>query len=217
MSGLSIERRLVPFEIDEKVERRAAYGALTSVFMAAFAGYALYQNRKRGSVQLSTLDLLQLGLASYRLGRLVSYDKVAETYRSPFARTVPDPSGADMTVVPRGQGMRAAIGEMIACPICSGTWIAAGLVYGLGLLPRPTRILLNIMSSIGLAELFNAVTEALQWTGQLQRERAGSERMAKSDGQHREPEESPAHPRREIATHRFEDRIELTEHEYPAS
>src|SRR5690606_4392915 len=107
-------------------------------------------------LDLRPFDLAQLALATYRLGRLTSYDKVAETYREPFTETVPDPTGAGETVVPEGTGVRRALGELIACPICAGTWIAAALVYGLHLAPRPTRVFLAIMSSIGGAELLNA-------------------------------------------------------------
>jgi hypothetical protein len=53
------------------------------------------------------------------------------------------------------------------------------LVYALHIAPRPTRILVAIMSAVGLAELVDAATEALQWSGQIARERAGTERSAK--------------------------------------
>ena len=71
-------------------------------------------------------------------------------------------------------GARRALGELLSCPICSGTWIAAALVYGLGIVPGPTRAFLAIMSAIGVAELLNAATEALQWTGEAERKQAGS-------------------------------------------
>jgi hypothetical protein len=77
-------------------------------------------------------------------------------------------------VVPEGEGVRRAIGELFSCPICAGTWIASALVYGLEIAPRPTRIFLAIMSAIGLSEIFNSATEALQWTGEAARKQAGS-------------------------------------------
>jgi hypothetical protein len=77
-------------------------------------------------------------------------------------------------VVPKGFGARRALGELISCPICAGTWMAALLVYGLGFAPRATRAFLAIMSSIGIAELLHAATEALQWTGEAERKEAGS-------------------------------------------
>lgn len=176
-------------KIPPRLEKRLTYTSLTGIFMGIFALFTFARGRKhKQMVEIKPFDLVQLGLASYRLGRLVSYDKVFEAYRAPFTRTVPDPSGEDMTVVPRGKGTRSAIGELIACPICAGTWIAAGLVYGLNLFPGATRTFMAIMSSIGLAEFINAATEALQWSGQLAREKAGTERAS-----HEDPHNHTAH------------------------
>jgi hypothetical protein len=158
------------------MQRRATYVALSSVFTALFTAFSLYEHRKAKKDDFTALDLVMLGLASYRTGRMVAYDKVFETERMPFAETVPDPTGAGETVVPKGTGFRYAIGELISCPICVGTWIAAILVFGLTIMPGPTRMFLKIMSGIGLAEFINAGTEALQWNGEAARVRTGSGR-----------------------------------------
>ncbi len=169
-------------QFDASKQRRTTYTALSGTFFAIFTIFSWIQGRKGKQFELKPYDLTLVGLASYRLGRLVAYDKVAEPYRRPFCETVPDPTGAGDTVMPKGEGWRRAIGELISCPICAGTWIAAGLVYGLNLLPGPTRLLLAIMSSIGVGELFNSLTEALCWSGQASREMAGTESMRKKAG-----------------------------------
>jgi len=76
-------------------------------------------------------------------------------------------------VVAEGDGAKRAIGELISCPICTGTWIAALLTYGLYLAPGPTRVLLTILGASGAAELLNASAEVLTWTGQAARKEAG--------------------------------------------
>ncbi len=156
------------------MERRATYVTLSSLFTALFTLFSFIEHRKARKDDFSALDLAMLGLASYRAGRMVAYDKVFETERLPFAETVPDPTGAGETVVPRGTGIRHAIGELICCPICAGTWISAILVFGLVVLPGPTRMFIKIMSGIGLAEFINAGTEALQWNGEAARVRTGA-------------------------------------------
>ncbi|HBY98947.1 MAG: DUF1360 domain-containing protein [Ardenticatenaceae bacterium] len=158
----------------ERVERRATYTTLSAIFLAIFGAFTLRLRREREDLQLQPLDLVQLGFATYRLGRLTAYDKVAETYRAPFTETIQDQTGAGKTVVPEGMGVQRALGELVSCPICAGTWIAAALVYGLNLAPRPTRTFLAVMSSVGVAELLNAATEFMQWTGQAERKEAGS-------------------------------------------
>lgn len=166
----------MPSIIDNKaLEQRVAYLTLTGLFLSLFAAFSLHKQRKGEALPLRPFDLALLGFATYRLGRLAAYDKVTEPLRRPFTETKPDPTGAGKTVVPKGAGARRALGELISCPICAGTWISATLVYGLGLIPNPTRIFLAIMSTIGLAELLNAATEALQWTGQAERKQAGSD------------------------------------------
>lgn len=154
-------------------ERHATYTALSGLFLSLFAAFSLRNRKYHEFLQLSPFDLVQLGLATFRLGRLISYDKVTEVYRLPFTKTVRDVSGVGKTTVPKGGGVRRAIGELISCPICSGTWVAALLVYGMGVAPRATRAFLAIMSAIGMAELLNAAQEALEWTGQEQRREAG--------------------------------------------
>lgn len=157
-----------------KVQRRATYSALSGLFMLVFALFNLLARRARQQVRLKPLDLTMLGFTAYRMGRMVAYDKVFETYRSFFAETVPDPSGAGESVEPvKKSGLHQALGELLSCPICSGTWVSAALVYALTLAPRPTRVFISIMSTIGVAELLNALTEALSWFGQAARDEAG--------------------------------------------
>lgn len=71
------------------------------------------------------------------------------------------------------------MGQLLSCPICSGTWAAAVMVYALYLWPEPTRVFLLIMASIGAAELLNAAGEAFSWTGQYQRTLAGRDVLAR--------------------------------------
>jgi hypothetical protein len=153
---------------------RATYLALLTFFLSLFAGFLWYKRRNGQAITLRPFDLALLGFATYRLGRLASYDKVTEPLRRPFTRTQPDPSGAGDTVAPKGVGAQRALGELLSCPICSGTWIAAVLVYSLNLAPGPTYAFLSMMSAIGIAELLNAITEALQWTGEAERREAGA-------------------------------------------
>ncbi len=154
----------------ELVERRMTYLTLGSVFFALLAAFSLRDNKKK----IKPFDFALLGLSAYRMGRLIAFDRVTEPYRAPFTQTVPDSTGAGDTVEPKGTGWRRAVGELISCPICAGTWIAAGLTYGLELAPRPTRVLMTVMGAIGLGELFHSLTEALGWVGQLAREQAGA-------------------------------------------
>ncbi len=179
-------------EKSDITQEHIGYAVATGIFLSLFAVFNLLT--RRNDKEVRPFDLALLGLSSFRLGRMVSYDKVMEPFRSPFTKTVPDPTGAGDTVIPTGTGRRRAIAELIACPICAGTWIAAGLVYALQIAPRPTRVFLSIIGAIGLGELLNSLTEMLEWGGQASREQAGSAAMAKAQSRYW-PEESPGHTR----------------------
>jgi hypothetical protein len=150
------------------------YLTLMSLFVSLFLVFVQRAKHQRVAFSLRPFDLALLGLATYRLGRLAAFDKVTEPLRLPLTATVLDASGTGETVVPRGAGVRRALGELLACPICVGTWIAALLVYGLALAPGITHVFLSMMSAIGVAEVLNAATEALQWTGEAARKQAGA-------------------------------------------
>ncbi len=123
--------------------------------------------------RIEWLDWALLSFATFRLGRLIAYDRVAEPLRAPFTRTVRDLTGAGNTVVPKGKGVQRALGQLISCPICAGTWVAAGLVVLMYYFPGPTHAFLVMTAAIGGAELIHNATEAFCWTGTVNRARAG--------------------------------------------
>jgi hypothetical protein len=149
---------------------------IIGVFLTIFFGVA---SRIKSSptepsqIRLKPFDLLLLGFSTFRLGRLVAFDEVFEPVRHPFTKTVEMENGAGNVVEPKGRGVQRAIGEMISCPICAGTWIAAGLVYGLQFFPNTTRLFLWLNSTIGISEFINSMSEFFTWTAAARRKDAG--------------------------------------------
>ena len=163
---------MLPDERD-RWENRATKLSLTGIFLAIMAAFSARISR-REVPELRPFDLVLLGLSTYRTGRLVAFERVTAPLREPFTETKPDDSGAGEVVVARGAGTRRVLGELVSCPVCVGTWVAAGLVYGLHLAPRPTRVYLAVMGTTGAAELLNCSAEALGWLGRAARKEAGS-------------------------------------------
>lgn len=155
-----------------RVDERATALGIIGIFWSLLGIVALLK-RGRAQTPANALDFVMLGLATFRMGRLIAYDRVAEPLRAPFTKTIPDESGAGETVVAAGRGPREVIGELLSCPICAGTWVATGLVYGLQFFPTPTRLLITIMSAIGFAEIAHAATEAFTWLGASERHVVG--------------------------------------------
>jgi hypothetical protein len=141
---------------------------------------------------ISALDLVMLALATMRLGRMIAFDHIAEPLRAPFTKTVPDRNGAGSIVIPKGVGVRYSLGQLISCPICVGTWVAAVLVYFLYIIPGPTRVFIAMMAVVGLAELLHSATEALCWVGINARVMAGGQiqdRQKQNSGENKVPVE----------------------------
>ena len=169
--------------MNSKPDRSSQQEAATKVvftvaFLLIFAGFIILAARLiplRLNSSPSLFDFVLLAFATIRLGRMIAYDRVMEPFRAPFTKTVPDKSGVGKTVVARGTGIRCAIGQLISCPICIGTWIAAGLVYALYAFPGPARLFIIICAVIGLAEMLNGLIEAFSWSGHLARTSAGNQ------------------------------------------
>jgi Protein of unknown function (DUF1360) len=158
---------------DRKNQEQTTYLTLASAFLGIWALFSSRRRRKGDVEDLKARELAMLGFASYRLGHLISFDKVTEPLRSPCTETKMDDFGAAMTVEPRGEGVQRALGELISCPICSGTWAAAALVYLVNLFPGPGRLLITMLGAIGIGEVLHALTEYLSWTATLARKRVG--------------------------------------------
>ncbi|MHB1132163.1 MAG: DUF1360 domain-containing protein [Chloroflexota bacterium] len=163
---------------------RATKLAFTGVLLGSMLLFGRRADEKNPAFNLRPFDLVTLGLASYRTGRILAFERVAEPIRAPFTTTVPDESGFGETVVARGKGVQWSLGELLSCPICLATWVAAGLLYARDLIPRPTRIYVGVMGLAGVAELVYGLSEALLWFSHAKRGEAGA-RLAEREGEQR--------------------------------
>jgi Protein of unknown function (DUF1360) len=124
------------------------YAALTGAFGAVLGGFLLLA-RRRLPEKVGFADVVRIGLASYKIGRLVAKDEVTSWVRAPVTRD-------EETKEPKPQGMKRALGELVTCPYCVGLWIASGLSYALVLFPRQTRLVTTIFGSQAVADFLNA-------------------------------------------------------------
>jgi len=114
-----------------------------AVIMGAFAGGlavvgALARALDRDPQEHTWLDLATLGAASFKASRTISRDEVTSFLREPFVSGEAHEGGEE----PVASGdMRQAIGELITCSRCIGTWVAAGLASTQVLAPRFGRLL----------------------------------------------------------------------------
>jgi hypothetical protein len=116
-----------------------AYAAIMSTFAGglSIAG-ALAHLLRRDPRENDALDLVVLGAATFKASRTIARDEVTSFLRDPFVEGRAHEGGEEP--VETGD-MRQAIGELVTCSRCVGTWIAAGLACTQILAPRFGRLL----------------------------------------------------------------------------
>src|SRR2546423_13987787 len=105
----------------------AAFGGLLAT--AGLLGKALDRNPQCQS----SLDLVVLSAATFKAARTLARDEVTSFLRQPFVRGEAHTGEGEEPV---SGGMEQAIGELVTCTRCVGTWAAAGLAFPPILAPR---------------------------------------------------------------------------------
>ena len=117
------------------------YAILLMLFqlMVALIGLLLMRSRKRLPEQIPTQDLALMSVATFKVSRLITKDKVTAAVRAPFTRYQDDGGPAEVSEQARGTGLQRAVGELLACPYCIGQWIATLLLATYVWQPRLAR------------------------------------------------------------------------------
>jgi hypothetical protein len=138
-----------------------AYAAIVGTFMAglgAVSGAAAL--RKRPAHEISPTDLALLGLATFKASRTVARDKVTSFVREPFVEG--EAYDGEDEKPTRETEMKQALGELVTCTRCIGTWLGAGLASMQILAPRTGRLLTTVLAAGAINDFllagFSAVT-----------------------------------------------------------
>jgi hypothetical protein len=146
------------------------YAALVAVFNGVLATALLARKCSREPLpeRIAPQDLVLFALSTQKLSRVITKDKVTSAFRAPFTEVEGKGGAGELEERARGHGLRRAIGELLTCPFCLGTWIASGFVYGYIFTPRLTRILASIFAVSGMADfLQQAYVKAQEMNHQI--------------------------------------------------
>jgi hypothetical protein len=132
-----------------------SYAAIMGVF-AGGLGFAGLLSRTMGrDPQCQTaLDLAVLSAATFKAARTLASDEVTSFLRTPFVEGDAH-EGKDEEPVQTG-GLEQAIGELVTCSRCVGTWAAAGLAVTQILAPKFGRLLTWSLASAGVNDFLQA-------------------------------------------------------------
>lgn len=124
------------------------YALLTSTFAGLAGSFSLWMRRSGRTLpeRVEPGDLALGALATHKLARLLSKDKVTSAVRAPFTRYEGEGGPAEVRESARGHGLRRAIGELLSCPYCLGLWVAAAFTAGMAVAPRPTRWIASVFT-----------------------------------------------------------------------
>jgi hypothetical protein len=143
-----------------------SYAAMSGVFNAAFgAALAVASRSGRLPERVEAGDVLLIGVASHKLSRVITKERVTAFARAPFTE-YQDPAGpGEVEERARGRGMRRAVGELLACPYCLSLWTSAGMHLGVIFAPRVTRVLASTLTAVTAADFLHIAYKAAEQKG----------------------------------------------------
>jgi hypothetical protein len=143
----------------------AGYATLVGVYNAALAGGLLVAKQSERDLpeRASYSDLLLLGVATHKLGRIITKDWVTSPLRAPFTEYQESAGGGEVSEKSRGEGLQRAVGDLLTCPWCIAPWVASALAFSFVFKPRTTRFLCSIFAAVTISDFlqhaYNAVKE----------------------------------------------------------
>ncbi|HYZ20074.1 MAG TPA: DUF1360 domain-containing protein [Gaiellaceae bacterium] len=137
---------------------RPPYEAYAAIVGGFFAGLGTVAALARRSPPGTALDLIALSAATFKASRTLSRERVASFVRQPFVEGEAELGEEEE---PAGEGLQRALGELVLCTRCVGTWSAAGLAATQMLTPRFGRVLVWSLGASAANDFLQAAFTAL--------------------------------------------------------
>ena len=136
-----------------------AYTTIMGTFAGGLALAGLLERRLNRDAQCNTwLDLALLSAATFKAARTIARDEVTSPLRAPFVEGEAD---SDHEEPMQEGGFQQAIGELVTCTRCIGTWCGAGLAATQVVSPRFGRLLTLALGTAGINDFLQAGFTAL--------------------------------------------------------
>jgi hypothetical protein len=141
-----------------------SYGVILGIYAAMVGVLTLVVRRRRAPlpVRPAAADVALLGIATYRLSRLVTKDSVTAVVRAPFTQFEEAAGEGEVNESVRGTGWHHAVGELLSCPFCVAQWVATAFAFGLVLAPRATRLAATVLTAVTASDWLQFAHSALQ-------------------------------------------------------
>jgi hypothetical protein len=130
------------------------YAVLATIFLTGLGSVIVLSRRRHaeGVAAIPPRDLPALALATFALADTVVNEKVSTWLRQPFV----EEDGEHHPLAPKGRGMQRAVGELLTCTRCAGTWGALVLVGLRAASPVAGRATTNVLALAGANDLMQS-------------------------------------------------------------
>jgi hypothetical protein len=149
--------------VTEAAQTRPPYHAYATIVGVYAGGLALAGAAARllgrDPRDQTWLDLATLSAATFKTARTVVRDDVTSFIREPFVEG--DPRDFEHEQPVQTGGLEQALGELVLCSRCVGTWAAAGLATTQVLAPRFGRMLTWTLAGAAINDFLQAGFAAL--------------------------------------------------------
>ena len=163
----AVRRAMRGYTEDDSIDP-AHYGALLAVYgsLVGALGLVFRATGRRLPRRVGAGDVALLGVATFKLSRLLSRDKVTSFFRAPFTRYKGDAPESEVNEAPRGSGLRRAVGELASCPFCMAQWTGTALTALYLFDPPAGRAASVLFTSVAIADGLQYAETALHRTQQ---------------------------------------------------
>ncbi|MCL6572782.1 MAG: DUF1360 domain-containing protein [Bacillus sp. (in: Bacteria)] len=113
-------------------------------------------------MRITLLNLLLLSLATFRLTRLLIFDKITEFIRAPFFDEIREENVVgeiEVYYLPKKTGIKKFLGELLSCYWCTGIWTSTGIVSLFLLSPDFSTVIILILAVAGLASIVETIIQ----------------------------------------------------------
>ena len=134
--------------------RPVDYAAINAVWAAAAAALIATSRKRAASDPITTKELIPLGAATFAVSKAVARERIGSWVREPFVEE-------GETQKPKGSRIQRAVGELVTCTRCVGTWSALGVVGLRVLHPEAGRTMSVILASSAANDWMQAAFKLL--------------------------------------------------------
>ena len=124
------------------------YAAINAVWVTLLAALIAGTRGRQSKDPITNKELIPLAAATFAVSKAVARERIGSWVREPFVETEEQK--------PKGNRIRRAVGELVTCTRCVGTWSALGVV-GLRLAnPEAGRAVSTILASSAANDFMQA-------------------------------------------------------------